>query len=165
MEHLFELKAIKYYVALDTNVLVSAMLKKKSVPAKMLQFVHMGYLIPLFNKRILNEYEQVLSRIKFPFLPEDRREVISDITKMGIEILGEVQPWSLPDASDAVFFEVVMEHRKTEEQSYLVTGNLRHFPVKHFVVTPREMLMIVANDLLHEHWLWHFLHRAGRCLP
>ena len=161
MEHLFELKAIKYYVVLDTNILVSAMLKKKSVPAKILQFVHMEYLIPLFNERILNEYEQVLSRIKFPFLPEDRREVISGITKMGIEIPGEVQSWSLPDASDAVFFEVVMEHRKSERNSYLVTGNLRHFPIKPFVVTPREMLLIVANDLLREHWLLHFLQHVG----
>ena len=75
------------------------------------------------------------------------------------------QSWSLPDASDAVFFAVVMEHRKTEEQSYLVTGNLRHFPIKPFVVTPREMLLIVANDLLREHWLRHFLRRIEQRSP
>ena len=29
---------------------------------------------------------------------------------------------------------------------YAVTGNLRHFPVKPFVVTPRQMLDIMIKD-------------------
>ena len=48
------------------------------------------------------------------------------------------------DPKDAVFYEVVMEMRQTDE-AYLVTGNLKHFPVKHFIVTPREMLDILEN--------------------
>ena len=38
-----------------------------------------------------------------------------------------------------------MEERKSED-AYLVTGNLRHFPVKSFVVTPRQMLDIIIKD-------------------
>ena len=155
----------RYYTVLDTNILVSGMLKVKSIPAQLLQLHEKNYLIPVFSKTILEEYKSVLSRSKFSFSAEKVQKLLDGIVEKGIEIHTFQQEWSRPDASDAVFFEVVMEHRKTEEQSYLVTGNLRHFPVKHFVVTPREMLMIVANDLLHEHWLWHFLHRAGRCLP
>ena len=37
-----------------------------------------------------------------------------------------------------------MEERKTDD-AYLVTGNLKHFPEKPFVVTPRQMLEIIAQ--------------------
>ena len=49
----------------------------------------------------------------------------------------------LPDPKDVVFYEVVMEARRSEE-AYLVTGNLKHFPSKTFDVTPREMLDILG---------------------
>lgn len=51
----------------------------------------------------------------------------------------------LPDPKDVVFYEVTMEQRKTED-TYLVTGNLKHFPSEHFVVTPRQMLDIIVNN-------------------
>ncbi len=51
-----------------------------------------------------------------------------------------------PDPKDRVFYEVVMEGRKSED-AYLVTGNIRHFPEKPFVVTPRQMLDIILNDM------------------
>jgi hypothetical protein len=41
-----------------------------------------------------------------------------------------------------VFYEIVMTARKVAD-AYPVTGNSKHFPVKPFVVTPREMLDIV----------------------
>jgi len=37
-----------------------------------------------------------------------------------------------------------MEKRK-EDDAYLVTGNLKHFPVRTFIVTPREMLDILQE--------------------
>ena len=46
------------------------------------------------------------------------------------------------DEKDAVFYAVLMEKRK-EEDAYLVTGNMRHFPVRPYIVTPREMLAII----------------------
>jgi len=42
----------------------------------------------------------------------------------------------MPDPKDKVFYEIVMEKRKTED-AYLVTGNIKHFPAKPFIVTPR----------------------------
>ena len=42
-----------------------------------------------------------------------------------------------------------MEERK-EEDAYLVTGNIRHFPEKPYVVTPRQMLNIILEDALGE---------------
>lgn len=52
----------------------------------------------------------------------------------------------LPDPRDSVFYEVVMEERK-EEDAYLVTGNIKHFPEKPFIVTPRQMLDIILKDM------------------
>ena len=50
----------------------------------------------------------------------------------------------LPDEKDIVFYAVLMETRK-EDDAYLVTGNLRHFPMRTYIVTPREMLEIIEE--------------------
>lgn len=51
----------------------------------------------------------------------------------------------VPDPDDAIFYEVVMEARETTD-AYLVTGNIKHFPVKPYVVTPKEMLEILNEN-------------------
>jgi len=51
----------------------------------------------------------------------------------------------LPDPKDVVFYEVVMEQREST-QSWLVTGNIKHFPNETFIVTPRQMLDIILNE-------------------
>ena len=47
-----------------------------------------------------------------------------------------------PDESDRVFYEVAL----SEEDSFLVTGNLKHFPVDSRVVTPAQMIAILENE-------------------
>jgi len=42
---------------------------------------------------------------------------------------------------DLPFYEVVLEKR--DDDAYLVTGNLRHFPREPFIVTAREMLELL----------------------
>ena len=135
------------------------------MPGTILRLCAKGLLVPVYGEKMLQEYSEVLARSKFHFPQSTISKITAAILQKGLKIKHVSQSWSLPDASDAVFFEVVMEHRKTEEQSYLVTGNLRHFPIKPFVVTPREMLLIVANDLLREHWLRHFLRRIEQRSP
>ena len=48
------------------------------------------------------------------------------------------------DPKDIVFYEVAM----SVEDSYLVTGNLKHFPQKSFVVSPAEMVEIINTMIL-----------------
>ena len=50
----------------------------------------------------------------------------------------------LPDMDDLVFYEVVMEKR--DDGAYLVTGNIRHFPQRNFIVTPAEMMKILHEN-------------------
>lgn len=42
---------------------------------------------------------------------------------------------------DLPFYEVVME--KQDDNAYLVTGNLKHFPLEPFIITARQLLDIL----------------------
>lgn len=63
---------------------------------------------------------------------------------MGSGWTPEIYEIELGDRDDIVFYAVVMEKRK-ETETYLVTGNMRHFPKETFVVTPREMIDIIEE--------------------
>ena len=136
---------MKYYVVIDTNVLVSAVLKSHSVPGSIVELAFDGPIIPILNEAIEKEYREVLSRPKF-HLPEDLIEgIMGTFHKRAIYVDAEHLDVELPDPKDLVFYEVVMEEQK-EEEAYLVTGNIRHFPNRPFIVTPREMLDIILRD-------------------
>lgn len=136
---------MKCYAVIDTNVLVSAMLKWESVPGSVLLEALTGKIIPVLNEAVIAEYRTVLNRPKFHFPPEVVEIFLEDFTKRGLFVDADPIEEILPDPKDVVFYEVVMEMRKSED-AYLVTGNIKHFPCKTFVVTPREMLDIIARQ-------------------
>ena len=70
--------------------------------------------------------------------------MLENIRSKGLYVDEEHLEIELPDPKDRVFYEVVMEERKTED-TYLITGNIRHFPTKPFIVTPREMMDIILS--------------------
>ena len=137
-----------YYAVIDTNVLISSMLKNVSIPGKVVDLISERKLVPLVNNKILSEYLEVIQRPKFKFSPQRIDKMLSDIVQNAIfvdtENLAELDE-ILPDPKDVVFYEVVMEARK-DRDAYLVTGNQKHFPFKTFIVTPREMLDIINQD-------------------
>ena len=136
---------MKYYAVIDTNVLVSAMLKHHSVLGSIIDLAFDGPIIPILNDAIEKEYREVLSRPKF-HLPSDLIEdILSSFHQRGFYVDAEKLDIELPDPKDRVFYEVVMEERK-EEDAYLVTGNIKHFPEKPYIVTPRQMLNIILED-------------------
>ena len=138
---------MQYYAVIDTNVLVSAMLKFDSVPGSVLELAFSGTIVPLINQHIVDEYRDVLSRPKFHFTNGIIETVVGEIARLGIFIDAEELEVALPDPKDRVFYEVVMEERKSEE-AYLVTGNIKHFPAKPFIVTPRQMIDIILKETL-----------------
>ena len=137
---------MKYYAVIDTNVLVSAMLKWDSVPGNVLELTYGGTIIPLLNERIVKEYREVLSRSKFRLTREIIDDAVGELERLGIYVDAEEINAELPDPKERVFYEVAMEERKTED-AYLVTGNIKHFPAQPFVVTPRQMIDIILNDI------------------
>lgn len=136
----------KYYAVIDTNVIVSAALRWKSVPGSIVEMALSQIIVPVLNDEIVSEYREVLSRPKFKLTKDIVDDIISGISKNAIYVDESTLEIELPDPKDRVFFEVTMEERKSED-AYLVTGNLKHFPEEPFIVTPREMLDIILKDI------------------
>ena len=72
-------------------------------------------------------------------------ELIDNLKKRAIFLDRTETTEQFADPDDIVFYEIVMTARNTTE-AYLITGNKKHFPVKSFVVTPREMLDIIGEE-------------------
>ena len=134
------------YAVIDTNVLVSALLAKKSdsVTVQVIERMIKGEIIPVYSNEIMNEYHEVLSRKKFKFSPELITFFLSAIEKFGILAEPSETGITLPDMKDLPFYEVVMEKR--DDNAYLVTGNLKHFPEREFIVTARQLLDILDKE-------------------
>ena len=136
---------MKVYAVIDTNVIVSAFLTRHSDSAtvKVLNAIADGFLIPLYNQEILKEYDEVLHRGKFCFVEERIQKLLAMIQQLGLHVNPSPTNEILPDMDDLVFYEVVMEKR--EDDAYLVTGNLRHFPPRDYIVTPAEMMALIES--------------------
>lgn len=83
--------------------------------------------------------------LKLNLPPELVEDIISAFHQRGIYVNDtEELDIALPDPKDRVFYEVLIEGRK-EEDAYLITGNIKHFTEKPYVVTPRQMLNIILE--------------------
>ena len=132
---------MKVYAVIDTNVLVSALFAKHrdSAPVQILERLFDREIIPMYNDKILAEYNEVLRRPKFPF-PEDAVVwAVNAIIEAGIDSERVQVEETTTDPKDVVFLEVAM----SREDSFLVTGNTKHFPIIPRVVTPNEFLDIL----------------------
>ena len=135
---------MRYLAVIDTNVLVSALLAKHSDSATVILTEKMlrGEAIWLYSDDILREYREVLCRKKFGFDFRLIDRLLKAIEYYGIRIDPAATGETLADMKDLPFYEVVSE--KKEDGAYLVTGNLKHFPVRPYIVTARQMLDILA---------------------
>lgn len=87
------------------------------------------------------KYYAVLARPKLG-LPEGLAAAVLDaINDAGLSLGKTISAETFPDPKDVVFYEVTL----SKEDAYLVTGNIKHFPKKPFVVTPAEMLAILEG--------------------
>ena len=75
---------------------------------------------------------------------ETIRFFISSIVHFGVEVFPQPSGEILIDMDDLIFYEVALEKR--DINSYLVTGNQKHYPIKDFIVTPSEMLKIIYEN-------------------
>ena len=126
------------YAVIDTNVFVSAFItnNKEAATSLVLQRLLAGEITPLYNEEILAEYEDVLSRKKFHLSDETIEDFLCMIKECGIH--EDRTPFSedMPDEDDRVFLEISL----SREDSFLVTGNLKHYPKLPEVVTPAEFI-------------------------
>ena len=134
------------YAVIDTNVIVSALISQKpqSYPLAVLSYVYSGKIVPVLNDEILAEYRNVLSRPKFKLDPVDIDTALHVITQYGLHLARTpICDEIFPDPQDIVFYEVKM----SKEDTYLVTGNIKHFPRGPYVVTPREMVELIDKTM------------------
>lgn len=131
------------YAVIDTNVLVSALLSRHDDAATVLVIERMlnGEVIPVYSNTTMDEYREVLHRKKFRFSPALVDYLLSAIQQFGVLVEPTPTGQILPDLKDLPFYEIVMEKR--EQDAYLVTGNVKHFPTEPFIVTAREFLEIL----------------------
>ena len=128
-----------YFAVIDTNVLISGMLKSPSIPNEIIKKCLAGNIIPLINEKILTEYREVTARPKFHFPISAVDTLLKGIIRRGLWQIPELSDVELPDPKDLIFYETLLAARK-KFPAYLVTGNMKHFPMTEFIVTPHTML-------------------------
>lgn len=128
------------YAVIDTNVLVSALIthNPEAATAKVVRLLLEREFIPMYDEDIIAEYEDVLHRVKFPILPETADALISYIIENGMEASRINYDEPMPDEDDRVFLEVAL----SKEDSFLVTGNQKHYPASTRIITPAQFLEV-----------------------
>jgi putative PIN family toxin of toxin-antitoxin system len=127
-------------IALDTNVLVSGLLRADAPPAEILARVVRAEISVCFDERVIGEYREVLLRPRFSFDANAVEMLINQIEMDGVPVVCERLAQSLSDLDDDVFVEVALAGRA----NCLVTGNTRHFPLNRcqgvLVMSPRQFV-------------------------
>lgn len=136
-----------YLAVVDTNVLVSALLSKKPDVATIKVFRKMldGTISPVYNSKILEEYEEVLHREKFHFEEKTIQVVFTAIKQFGMEVTPEETTEKMIDEDDRIFYDTAL----SVQGAFLITGNTKHYPDLSFIVTPVQMLEILEKEKSH----------------
>lgn len=115
-------------VVLDTNVLVQASLAPFGPANGVIALIFTGQVRPLFDERILAEYDDVLARPRFALRRQVVERLIRQLRLAGELIAAYALPRDLarllPDKSDARFLEVAL----SAKADVLISSNVRHFP-------------------------------------
>lgn len=111
----------------DTNVLVSALLRPASPPGAVLQGIGQLRLTPVACAAIIAEYAGVLGRTRFGFDPADIRELLALIEQLAVwvEVPSYTGTPKLPDPADWPFIACALA-----AGCPVITGNTRDFPAE-----------------------------------
>lgn len=129
-------------IVLDTNILVSAFLKPRSKPARIMRLVLQGDIGIIANESILAEYLDVLRRPKFDLDPDKVLAILQIIRSKGTNAPASAESFNLPDSSDEPFLEAAI----SAGADVIITGNKKHFPQEackgQKVMNPTEFLQL-----------------------
>ncbi|WP_288958387.1 putative toxin-antitoxin system toxin component, PIN family [uncultured Treponema sp.] len=147
---------MKAYAILDTNVIVSALIsdpRKKTPSLETLSVVlyQKNKITLVYSDEILEEYKEVLSRPVFGLSKKRIGKFINDLKKKAIKMerIQNNEKFLFPDKDDIVFYEITLS-AKSKTSSFLITGNLKHYPREEFVVTPSEFIQILNGKKLEQ---------------
>jgi len=113
-------------IVLDTNILVSGLLKRASLPGLILDYIVAGALIVVMETRLMDEYQRVLARPRLQIPAVEAEQILMFIAAHSEWINPSrliPEPDFVPDPTDLPFAETAVAGCAQA----LVTGNPRHF--------------------------------------
>jgi putative PIN family toxin of toxin-antitoxin system len=112
-------------VVLDTNILISALWKPDGLEAQTVSLVREGNIVAYVSTELWDEYREVLYREKFHRLSESAEKLLAALCPRVIRVVpSEKVAWSVDEGDNRI-----LECAGEAQADYLITGNLRHFPV------------------------------------
>lgn len=128
---------------IDTNVWVAGLLSSTGAPARLIDLVLRGLIIPVVSPAILDELQEVLQRPELGLPEHDVSAVVAYLRLPGSHVV-HVDPLEpehvCKDPDDDVFTAAAFEGNA----EYVVTGNVKHFPSSPWrgihIVSPRTLL-------------------------
>jgi uncharacterized protein len=129
---------------IDTNVIVSALLKPQGLEDQVLRLALAGRLLLCTSPAVLAEYARVLLSPKFKLRPEEIGTALNNLEKAG-RLVHPTETLRIPeDESDNRFYECAA----AAQADFLITGNLKHFRKDYKstkVVNARHLLDLMAS--------------------
>jgi len=136
-----------FKLVVDTNIVVSALLKPDSLPDLIINMILNKSFILCLSEDIFNEYQEVLSRGKFKSLNQAKTRRLLLKSKRDAKLVKPSVSVDIikRDPEDNKFLECALE----AQADYFITGNIKHFSFKKFrnihIITPKEFLDIIAK--------------------
>ena len=124
-------------LVLDTIVVVSAFINPGGTPSHIVKMI-LGRRAELcYNSTILSEYESVMLRSKFSAKINSStvHRFINLLKSIGISFDPSSSKIKLQDESDRIFYDTARE-----SGSLLISGNIKHYPKKPFILLPADFL-------------------------
>jgi putative PIN family toxin of toxin-antitoxin system len=130
-------------VVLDKNIIVSALLQPLGPPKQVFVLAIGGPIQLCISGSVYAEYEEVISRPRFRWSEDSIAGALHTIREKGLWVRPTDDIRACSDPDDDIFLECA----HAAQASYLVTGNLKHFPTSWSgtrIVTARSLLNIIS---------------------
>jgi putative PIN family toxin of toxin-antitoxin system len=132
-------------VVLDTNIVVSAMLRSGGLPEAVFNLAVDRVVQLCVAEAIMAEYEEVLHRARLHIHPDKVTNALGRIREAGLLVTPTTPVTAARDPDDAIFLECA----QAADAQYLVTGNQIDFPdvwAGTRIVTARQFLEVIADQ-------------------
>jgi len=134
-------------VVIDTNVLVSAVIKPAGLQRTVLLLAVAKPARLYVSPSILEECGEVLGRPELQIRKGPRQQLLQLIKNRSYTVVPAKRVEVATDPDDNIFLECA----DAAAADYLITGNLKHFPKfwkKTKIVTPREFVSLAAPHMI-----------------
>jgi len=111
---------------LDTNILISACMKAGGLEARVIEMAVAGAIELCVTKEVMGEYVDVLNRRKFVTWRETGSQLLESLGRVATFVHPKNRVQVAKDPDDNRFLECA----EAGGADYLITGNLRHYPVE-----------------------------------